>query len=279
MKRIEYSELRKRLINSADPLHFQFYDLLSSRSAEEEMFTYILNSDDPTSNDFLSASCSKYDKSFVSIELFCSDDISCSAADRIIHELINETNPKPDITIYDYNGKYISHARERQSFKLGEVNGSKSYVYDDAQKNIMITELPASVSIQDISGSECAAEEIERLIKAVPDWERHVRMSYRSLGKNSDAFYIIKKDNEPVGFLCNMICTVDTYRDVALILIAKEHRGQGLATLLAKYYVFDTVRNGKIPLYTNAENAASEKVAENAGFRYRYSSASACIEY
>ena len=63
-----------------------------------------------------------------------------------------------------------------------------------------------------------------------------------------------------------------------MILIAKEHQGQGLATLLTKYYVFDTLKNGEIPLYTNAENAASEKVAEKSGFRYQYYRAWADID-
>lgn len=278
MKRIEYNELRNLLIHSDNPLFFEFVNLLSPRSSEVEMFSYLLDSDNPMSKDFLIASRSKYDESYISIELFCGDDSSCNEANAVINQLVNE-NPQASVTIYDSNGKFISYAREHESIKLGEVSEAKSYVFDDAQKNIRITGLPDGVSIENIADSECAADEIERLIKAVPDWEREVRMSYNSLGKVSDAFYIMKNDNEPIGFLCNMICTVDTYRDVAMILIAKEHRGQGFATLLAKYYVRDSLKNGKIPLYTNAENAASEKVAVKAGFRYQYYRALADIDF
>lgn len=270
MKRIEYSELRNMYIHSDNPLYFEFTDLLSEGSSEVEMCSYLLTSNNTHSKDYLSASHSKYDESFISVELFCSDDASCNEAITIINQLINEMKTQPCATIYDNNGKFISYTREHESIKFGELSETKSYVFDDAQRNIVIPEFPASISIQNISNSECATDEIEKLIKAVPDWEREVQMSYNSLGRSSDAFYLIKKDDEPVGFLGNIICTVDAYRDVALILIAEEHRGYGLATLLTKYYVFDTIKNGKIPLYTNAENVASEKVAQEAGFRYGY---------
>lgn len=72
MKRITYERLRNIIINSDNKLYFEFTNLLSARSSEEEMFSYLLGSDDVASIDYISVSCSKLDTSCISIDLFCS---------------------------------------------------------------------------------------------------------------------------------------------------------------------------------------------------------------
>lgn len=277
MKRIPYERLRNIIINSDNKLYFEFTNLLSARSSEEEMFSYLLGSDDVASIDYISVSCSKLDTSCISIDLFCSSYSSCNEATVIIKDLISETPRKLLITIYDYNGHFVSFCQENGCIRFENVVKTKSFVYSDNIEYDRLDSRYQSFSIHNVYNNQVADGEIARLIKAIPDWERHIRMSYNSLDQCSDAFYIIYNGDQPIGYLSNMICTVEEYRDVALILIARDYRGKGLATLLAKHYIDDTLKKNKIPLYTNAGGIESEKVAQKAGLRYQYLRVSADI--
>ena len=131
MKRITYERLRNIIINSDNKLYFEFTNLLSARSSEEEMFSYLLGSDDVASIDYISVSCSKLDTSCISIDLFCSSYSSCNEATVIIKDLISETPRKLLITIYDYNGHFVSFCQENGCIRFENVVKSKSFVYSD----------------------------------------------------------------------------------------------------------------------------------------------------
>ncbi len=76
------------------------------------MASYLLGSDDATSDDYLSVSRNKSDASYVSVDLFCSSDLSCNEAVTIIKGLISEAAEPPSLTVYDYNGRFVSFCQE-----------------------------------------------------------------------------------------------------------------------------------------------------------------------
>jgi Acetyltransferase (GNAT) family. len=95
--------------------------------------------------------------------------------------------------------------------------------------------------------------------------------------KRSFDSYIVDKSYEGKiygYFIDNNLCayllvnSVDgVFWDVEYIYTLEKHRGQKIGTNLAKFYLNDVIGKGGIASYGSAENEASAKVAENAGFQ------------
>ena len=275
MTEMPYAMLRDLVLKKNNKLYFEFKDIDSERSSEKVLYSYLLR--DSEEIEYLIITQSKCMDTFFTIEVYCtSADLYSIVYDRIksfFHDKSNNAN----IFLCDYSGKFVDFLITCTNANIDNIGRCRSFIFDQTNW-FSCVELPDGINIVKFNDKEeCIDAHINELFEQLPSWKMHIGKCVNALGKDSDALYIINRNHSPIGFLSSFVCDNKKYRDVALIVISKKYRCQGLGTMLSKYYIADCLGKNCTPLYTQAENVASERVAQKSGFIYAYSMTSADI--
>ncbi len=259
MIKINYKELPKYL---NDDHLYQLRNAYTDADIVYPVETYR----SPSTDEYIIYVRHKLDSDMLNFDVHCFTEVFAKECyDYIKSVLVCQNTPNAVVTLSTYCDFFIKYLI-KNAVTLLDMDILPSFIADDFDQGVL-------TNVSDITVRKGCSDDlslIHEFKKSDPSPRNDIEYYIPSIHDEDirSALFIALKNGCIVGYLISAPYNNKEYVEVQDIYISPEHRGKNYGSILSRAYKEYILKRGYKPLYSDADNHASVKVALKSGFKF-----------